>query len=137
MIIDEEEYLAHYGIPGMKWGVRRERRIQSLDRAIRGEGGVATKARALSKLTPVDLVKGRGIRGGSQRKAARNRARNARVQAGQGRLRDNAVYYGSTRVSDLIPVRSKNVNKKTTVSGDKVAVAAVGAFFIASLLAGK
>lgn len=46
MIIDEEAYLEHYGVKGMKWGVRREaKRDFKAAKKIHKKGGKGSRAR--------------------------------------------------------------------------------------------
>jgi len=133
------EFLEHFGVPGMKWGVRRDRRAGALVSLGSGEGGTISKVRsARDVLHPVDLVIGRGIRGGAKRRGARQLTRNAKVRSGQANAIDTIAYYGGTRAMDLIPVREKNVGKDTTAgrsigksSGrDLAIVAAAGAYYV-------
>jgi hypothetical protein len=130
-----EDFIAHAGVKGMKWGIRRKRRLEVYKRASKKGGPLISKVRAASSLGVVDLVKGRGITGGSKRKFARLAKRNTSIRNGQASVLDKLKYYGSTRVSDLIPVKGKNVNKKSSVKRDYLVVGAAGALFAASLIA--
>lgn len=139
MIIDEEAYLEHFGVKGMKWGVRRERRVQALERAAKKGGPVISKVRAFpiwgpGAIGPIDFAVGRGIRGGSARKARRIRGQLKRRNQGKSTALDIIKRYGSTRVLDLIPVRTKNIKKKTGKGADYAVVAAAGAAFVAGHL---
>jgi hypothetical protein len=144
MLIDEvqrpqevEEFLEHFGIKGMRWGVRRQRRNQALARAAKGNAGVLTKVRAFREENIIDLVKGRGIRGGAKIREKRLRERIQRLKAGKGSARDIVVHYGSTRMVDLIPVRRKNEKKKTTARTDAMVVAGIGALWVGRMMAKK
>ena len=137
------DFLEHYGVRGMQWGVRRNRRTSRLSTAAKSNSSVASRVRALGlgltgvrgRVGPVDLIKGGGIRGGAKRKVARERAREKRRVAGQASVKDTLIRVGSTRVSDLVPVRDKNVKNKSILDNDKAVVAAGGALFVAGLLA--
>ena len=106
MIIDQEvynEYLEHYGVLGMRWGTHRERRQQGLERAAIKGGPKISKVRALGRLGPIDLVKGRGITGGAARKAQRVRGQYDRWDRGEATATDIVKRVGSTRGQDLFP----------------------------------
>jgi hypothetical protein len=139
MIIDEDVYLEHFGTKGMKWGVRRERRLQALQRAGTKGGPLASKVRVITprfgNLGPIDFLRGRGITGGSARKAKRLSGQLTRFKTGHATVPDLVKRYSSTRVSDLIPVRSKNAKKKTTVRADYAALGVVGGLFAARVIA--
>jgi len=145
--IDEkvDAFLEHYGVRGMQWGVRRTRRTQRLARAAAADSSVSSRARAVGigglgvvrvrgRVGPIDLVKGGGIRGGATRKVGREVAREARIKAGKAKTSDILVRVGSTRVTDIVPVRTKNTGKKTIMDNDKAIVAAAGAVFVAQYL---
>ena len=100
-----DDVLEHFGVKGMKWGVRRDRRAARLARVGRGEGGIRDKTRALANVNAVDLVRGRGLRGAAARRSERQIDRNRRVREGEASARDLLTYFGSTRITDLIPSR--------------------------------
>ena len=135
MSFDMDAFLDHHGIKGMKWGVRRERRQAALVRAGTKGGPVSSRIRgATGRLGVVDLVRGRGIRGGLERKSKRVGAQLERHKAGKSTAMDLIKRYGSTRITDLVPVRSKNANKKTTSRSDTVMVTAAGALIANQIL---
>jgi hypothetical protein len=133
------EDLEHAGVKGMKWGVRRERRNQALARSgqrIRGGGGghVSSRLRSTARIGPVDFVRGRGLRGASERKAVRVGAQLERRKKGQSTTLDLVKRFGSTRITDLVPVRDTNANKKTSHKSDIAIVTAAGALIALRIL---
>lgn len=136
MIIDEEEYLEHYGVKGMKWGVRRNRRAESLARVGRGEGTKGEKLKALGSVSVVDLVAGKGIKGAAKRRSDAQLERNKRVQSGKANIRDKMSYYGGTRIQDLAPSKtttsSSKARKPGLSKGEKAIVGVTGAAFLAN-----
>lgn len=136
MIIEEEYYLEHFGVKGMKWGVRRQRRVERLARAGQKNSPYATRTRASQNLGPVDLIRGRGVRGGAARKAVRVQGQLDRYNRGKATTMDKIKRFGSTRLLDLVPVKEKNINKPTTVAGDKAFLAASGALLVANMMTG-
>lgn len=99
-------FLDHTGVKGMKWGVRRNKRAETLNRVGRGEGSGKDKVKAALNVNAIDLIKGRGLQGAAARRGARVTARNDRVQKGEGSVKDMLVYYGSTRYQDLLPSKA-------------------------------
>lgn len=53
MHISEQDYLMHYGVKGMKWGVRKERERSGDSRLVRGlikMGKASAKSKTLTKM---------------------------------------------------------------------------------------
>ena len=136
--VEVDRILEHFGVKGMKWGVRRDRRALRLQTAGKKDASGIAKVRAATNLipnAPIDVTKGRGIQGGAARRAERQLARNDRVRKGKGSAKDLLVYYGGTRIEDIVaPVRTKNVNKQNNPAQDKYAVTLVGAQAAARIL---
>ena len=128
--------LEHFGVKGMQWGVRRQRREARLRDVASGKSGTAGKLTnftgyigggTLPRLGPVDLIKGGGIEGAAERKSRREKSRSDRFKKGKATAGDYVVRYGLLRPSDLIPVSKKNVKKRTIVDNRNIALAASGA----------
>ncbi len=138
--LEIDNFFAHHGVRGQKWGIRRQRRIDLLKRAGK-KGNALAKTRAIvgfgPHLGPIDFVKGRGLTGGFKRKAARMQARENRIKSGKATVGDQLHRFGGARLTDVIPVRKKNVhNRKVgTAKRDALAIAGVGAVFTVAALA--
>lgn len=133
-------YLEHAGVKGMKWGVRRERRRQTYVRGavkVKEGGSRAAKVRTAVKLGPVDFIRGRGIVGGAKRKSARWGKQLERFDKGEATKTDLLKRYGLVHVTDLVPVKTKNVGKVRSTKADIAVVTAVGALAASYIIAGK
>ena len=124
--------LAHAGVKGMKWGVRRDRRVQRLANAGIEGSSKASRARASSELSVLDLKK--GVEGGARERAIRQKDRNERVRTGKGSTKDLLAYYGGTKLEDFIPVKTNNVNKKDNPKREQYLILAAGTAFVTKAL---
>lgn len=129
-MIFDEDVIEHYGVKGMKWGVRKERRANKLKRtatqkkenkARRKAGketkpgkkvGVGERARSFydTSLTPTtfkDLVKTRSINEAQLSKADRILGRIERRKRGEASVKDNLAFYANHRLQDQLPTRKK------------------------------
>lgn len=115
---DEEidTVLVHFGVKGMRWGVRRDTRAQSLIRYAEGKGTRGDKFRRYATRGPLAIVsKKYGTR--EQRVALANKLlakegqrmldRNKRVREGKASIKDILGYVGDTRIYDIIPTFDK------------------------------
>ena len=112
---DVDEFLAHYGVKGMKWGVRRDRRANNLVKVGAGRGSATDKLRAYAFTSPYDRVKGKGLRGGAARRGTRQLARNARVRAGESSAKDKLLFYGGSKHQDIFPTGKSSVNTTAAI----------------------
>ena len=141
MIINEDAYLEHYGVKGMKWGVRKEQRAykmkrtaeQKMENKARRKAGKGTKAgkkvgvgeRArtaydfsqglLTPSTIKDLIVTRSINQSQLRKAERIQGRIARRKQGKASVGDNLAYLANMRYQDFAPTRSSPTSTKINV----------------------
>jgi hypothetical protein len=98
---ETDDFLAHYGVKGMRWGVRRENRIQSLERVGAGTASKGEKARyALTEATGVGMRRNGGLAGSAANKAANMRAVDARRARGEGTVADFLKVHGGDRFVD-------------------------------------
>jgi len=110
---DQEVYdfLEHFGVKGMQWGVRRDNRVESLAKIGRGEGSLKDKTKAIlgpNGVTVGSIIKNKGLKEAAQKRADKLTERNYKVRSGEASVKQTLAYYGGTRFTDLIPTRTKN-----------------------------
>jgi hypothetical protein len=97
----EEDFLAHYGVKGMRWGQRRrDKRIAGLERV--ASGGKVTFKDSVglgTQLSTSSLMK-LGLEGAAANKAANMRAVDARLAKGRGSALDVIKRFGGDRLVD-------------------------------------
>jgi len=97
-----EEAVAHYGTKGMKWGVRKEAKLNVHNRVASGQASWADKAAALNDTNIVDLVKNKGhMKKISAGKAAILQGQKERLESGQGTKLDKYDNFMHYSLSDL------------------------------------
>lgn len=87
-----EDFLAHYGKPGMKWGVKRgamavvnarqvnaQKNIDIRKRVAAGKGSKIDKLRVAATASPYDLVRQKGLAGASKKYLERTKKRQERL----------------------------------------------------------
>ena len=119
-----EDFLAHYGVKGMKWGVRRTRRMQKIvDRHDRIAKGTASKKdRILGANRMVFTAKG------AERTLQRAANNQAKINAGKMKATNALAMLGGVRMKDMnYHGRKGDANAKMD-SGQKAAVAVVSAY---------
>lgn len=104
-----DEFLAHYGKKGMKWGQRKNRessQILNYKKKQAANTSVFGSLRSLNGVTGVDVIKNRG----NVRKAVASRNQKNvdtidRVRTGQASAADMLKVYGSVSVADVYKSR--------------------------------
>lgn len=101
--VSQADFLAHYGVKGMKWGKRKQAALESNTRLAKGEGTKKDKLKLGLSVSGLELLKARGS-GARVAQMRMNKLVNqkARVEAGQATLRDKLEMVGSKSVADLI-----------------------------------
>lgn len=98
---DTDEFLAHFGVKGMRWGVRRENRTQMLERVGSGTGSKLDNLRVATGHVSRQGVRRHGsVAGAAANKAANMRAVDARVASGRGTAKDFVSRHGGDRYID-------------------------------------
>lgn len=110
----QEEWLAHYGVKGMRWGVKKARTGDLGTRAARAKryaSGESKKAggmrRAIDTASAInnyrinDLVKGRGLHSAAERHAKVYEAERKRLATGKATRTDLLKAYGTTTLLAL------------------------------------
>lgn len=118
---EDIEFLEHFGVKGMQWGVRRDRRAASLVKVGYGQGTTSQKVRALANYTPLDAIKLRGLKKASRIRGERQLARNERIHAGESSVKDKLMFFGGTKFQDIIPTTGE---KRHDGSAGKAAIGA-------------
>lgn len=99
--------LVHYGVKGMKWGVRKgyTDRISAKAATSRkvgeGKGTVLEKAKVHGFTTPTGLVVTKGFKGGAKKHADLLDAHVDRINSGKARVGDLIGMYGNVKLTDI------------------------------------
>lgn len=102
------EELAHYGVKGMHWGVRKARTgdiqvtTNVLDRVASGNGSVRDKTFAAITARPKNLIKGRGIKGEAANRSAELKAHANRLATGKATAKDVLRAYGNASLISIV-----------------------------------
>lgn len=102
------EELTHYGVKGMKWGVRKARtgrlnvRASRLERVASGKGSFRDKAVTVGGTSAYRAVKARGsLKKEAARRAENLRGQEKRLATGKAKTMDLLKAYGTTTVIGL------------------------------------
>lgn len=112
VILSEEEKpsldeLAHFGVKGMKWGVKKAyteritKKTDRFDRVASGKGSFGDKARTLATTSTHDLAAGRGLKGAASIRSARDKAHLDRINNGHAKLKDVLRMVGTVSNRDI------------------------------------
>lgn len=110
-----QEFIDHHGVKGQKWGIRNKRRTENFIQVGKGKGSPTQYARAAYNLGPIDLIKGRGVKGGSRRKGARQRKASNNFANGKATTRNLLTRLAAVRQQDIIPTSKSSKNTSAAV----------------------
>jgi len=102
------EELQHYGVKGMKWGVRKARtgdinvRATRLERVAKGKGTVADKLVTFAGSSARNIKRSGGFRQEAARRAQNLRAQEERLATGKAKVTDILKAYGTVSSGSLI-----------------------------------
>lgn len=107
----EDYELVHYGVKGMKWGVRKEERLQRASRVAGGTASRGEKLREFSRTSGHEFARA----GGSMKRVYENRAnklakQKSKVERNQAERQER---YGSANISGRNAIRNLEDTKKT------------------------
>jgi hypothetical protein len=111
----QSDELTHYGVKGMRWGVRKARtgdlnvRASRLERVASGKGSLVDKAVTLGGSTAFNLARSRGLKNEAARRAKNYRGQIERLSTGKAKVTDILKAYGTVSVYSLAAA----ANKKT------------------------
>ncbi len=111
----------------MMWGVRRNRRANRFLKVGTGKGNNSEKLRSYTDLGPIDLVKGRGFKGGALRKGVRITNANKNIKNGEFKARSILTYAANTRQQDLLPTSKSAANTKAAIGASLAAAILISA----------
>lgn len=144
MIIDSDVYLEHYGVKGMKWGVRKEQRAHKMKRTAtqkkenkaRRKAGLGTKAGKKvgvgerlrsgydaygpNPLFVAEAIVKRSVNTAQLDKAKRIEGRIARRKQGKASVGDKLAYYANFRVQDMTPTKRGSKDTKVDIGASLV-----------------
>lgn len=103
--------LVHYGVKGMKWGVRREERLQRASRVAGGTASRGEKLREFNRTSGLEFARA----GGSMKSVYENRAnklanQKSKVERNQAERQER---FGNANVRGRNTIRSLEAQKKS------------------------
>lgn len=110
-----DEFLAHYGVKGMKWGQRKgvkgradrvvSRKLNDAidfhERVASGKGSASQTLRVAVSSSLLTLARNKGIKGTAAKRASEGRDIRKRLESGEATFRDKMNTYGQLTLVEL------------------------------------
>lgn len=103
-----QAWLAHYGVRGMKWGVRRRynekqgNRVRRLDRVAKGKGSAGDKLKALGESSLLELAANGGLKNTARIHSEATKKHLQRVNSGKKKAADLLIIAGNLSLGDVL-----------------------------------
>ncbi len=127
-----DDFLEHFGVKGMKWGKRNQKRLARANRVGKGTASKGDKAIfALTDTSANSISRNKGLQGAGKIRAKELGRRKARIEAGKAGVRDYIALKGGDK---LFITGSANSGKKAKLMTPKTKKrVAAGALFTAQM----
>lgn len=113
--MDTDDFLEHYGVKGMKWGVRKGVRgranavvsrklntaIDYNDRVASGKASAVQTLRVAVSASVFELAKNKGVKNVAAARADKGRAIRSRLETGEATFKDKMLTYGNVTLLEL------------------------------------
>lgn len=98
---EDIEFLEHFGVKGMKWGVRQQARLDRTNRVAAGKGSFGDKARVASTQSYATLARGHGLKGAAKIQAKDLENLKTRMDLGRTTASDYFTRFGTIKLSNF------------------------------------
>lgn len=93
-----DEFLEHFDVPGMKWGVRKQRILERTQRVADGTGSRGDKFKTAMQISGASLKRNHGLKGAAAEQARFLEGLKQRTETGQLKVSDVLNVVGTTRI---------------------------------------
>jgi hypothetical protein len=99
MSTEVESFIEHFGKKGMKWGVRRQKRLARAQRVATGKSSKGeTAAFLLTDTSRASVKRNKGVAGAAASRVRELKGRKERIQKGEAKVKDMLALYGGDRL---------------------------------------
>lgn len=101
------DHLEHYGVKGMRWGVRKARtgliegKTKRLDRVASGQGSLRDVGVTALGMSAYQVARAGGFKKAADRKSTSLKGQHERLATGQAKVTDVLKAYGTVSALDL------------------------------------